>query len=278
MKLLIARLSIISLLVCVATIGAVADDSYVYPPGAEPFEYGDNFPPKLKTSSSYDRISVPDRALKRAYKTYQGTYLEADPIEAVNELRMFVLEKRLDKVRENLKWAIAQGWDEDFIDIFRRSIEWGDHIWHSDGAYVWTQSKIEESLSPHGSHKWVKRTLERVARKKRYAPAKYDYVQKRYLNSGADSYNTLIAMGILTDLGERNYEPAIQQLIENFMTGAHWLKHKGAAYFWFKRGEDLGFDLSPWRLRIEQLVSEQDHLWAQSFRDQGEVPQSWDLK
>lgn len=221
---------------------------------------------------------MPDLDLKRAYETYRGTYLRADPIKALNDLRLFTISKRLDKIRENLNWAIQQGWDKDFIDIFRRSIEWGDHIWHNDGAYAWKQSKIEEDRSPHDSHKWVRYWLESVARKKKYAPAEYEYVQKKFLNSESDGFDLKAARRNLSILGERNFEPAIQQLIENFITGAQWPKHAGAAYFWFKHGEDLGFDLSPWRPRIEQLVSEQDHLWAQSFRDQGEVPQSWDLK
>lgn len=275
------RIGIVFLVACVVTVGAVADDDYVYPPGAEPPPpeaytqplFGQPIPPHL-----YDEITVLDLDLKRAYDTYQGTYLEADPIEAVNDLRMFVLSKRLDKVRENLDWAITQGWDEDFIDIFRRSIEWGDHIWHSDGAYVWKQSKIEEDRSPHKSHNHVRFWLESVARDKQYTPAQYDYIQKEYLNPKAHFFDVKQARWMLSDLGARNFEPAIQQLIENFITGAQWPKHAGAAYFWFKHGEDLGFDLSPWRPRIEQLVSEQDHLWAQSFRDQGEVPQSWDLK
>ncbi len=274
----ITRIGVVALLTCVSAFGAAADDNYVYPPGAEPFDYGENFPPELKTPNLYDEISVPDRALISAYDEFKGTYLKADPILALNSLRMFVLRKRLDKVRENLNWAITQGWDEDFIDLFRRAIEWGDHIWHSDGAYVWAQSKIEEGRSPHKSHEDVKFWLESVARKKKYAPALYDYVQKENLNPKADIFDVERARTTLTDLGAQNYEPAIQQLIEYFMTGAHWPKHMGAAYFWFRRGEDLGLDLSPWRPRIEQFVSEQDRTWAQSFRDQGEVPEPWDFR
>lgn len=281
MKALITRIGIIVLTTCICASGAMADDNYVYPPGAEPPPlesytqpmFGQPIPPHL-----YDEISVPDRALKSAYAKYTGEYGKPDPIQAVNNLRMFVLRKRLDKVRENLDWAIKQGWDEDFTDILRRAIEWGDHIWHSDGAFVWAQSKIEEDRSPHNSHKHVKWVLEYVAIKKKYAPAEYDYVQKVNLNPKDQFFDVKRARSSLSDLGERNYEPAIQQLIENFISGDHWPKHLGAAYFWFKRGDELGLDLSPWRPRIEQLVSEQDRAWAQSFRDQGEIPQPWDFK
>lgn len=90
--------------IVMATSPAHADD-YVYPPGAEPPPpeaysqplFGQPIPPHL-----YDEITVPDLELKSAYNTYQGTYGNADPIEAVNNLRIFVLSKRLDKVRENL--------------------------------------------------------------------------------------------------------------------------------------------------------------------------------
>lgn len=276
----ITRIGIVALLTCVSAFGAMADDNYVYPPGAEPPPpeaytqplFGQPIPPHL-----YDEIRVPDPALKSAYDEFTGEYGKADPIMSLNSLRIFVLAKRLDKVRENLNWAIEQEWDEDFIDLLRRSIEWGDHIWHSDGAYVWAQSKIEEDRSPHDSHKRVKFWIESVARDKKYAPAQYDYIQKRILDPSSQFYDVERARTSLTDLGAQNFEPAIQQLIENFMIGDVWPQHFGAAYFWFKRGEGLGFDLSLWRSRIEQLVSEQDRTWAQSFRDQGEVPEPWDF-
>jgi hypothetical protein len=105
----VARIGIVALLTCVSAFGAVSDDSYVYPPGAEPFDYGDGFPPKLLKFKPYDEVDVPDFPLTSAYNDFMGTYLVSDPLEALNRHRMFVLDKRLDKVRENLDWAIAQG-------------------------------------------------------------------------------------------------------------------------------------------------------------------------
>lgn len=274
---LIARIGIVALLTCVSAFGAMADDNYVYPPGAEPFDYGDDFPPELLKSNPYDEVDVPDFSLTSAYNDFMGTYLDADPIEALNRLRMFVLDKRLDKVRENLDWAIAQGWDKDFTDLFRRVIEWGDHIWHSDGAYVWAQSKIEEDRSPHESHKRVKRTLEYVAIKKEYAPAIYDDTMKGNLNPESKYYSPLLGKYSLYEIADKGFEPALQQLLERHLTGHALEKDLGAAYYWLKRGEQFGFDLTPWRSRIEQQVSEQDRAWADKILTEGRYPHEPDF-
>ena len=228
---LIARIGIVALLTCVSAFGAMADDNYVYPPGVEPFDYGDDFSPELLKSNPYNEVDVPDFSLTSAYNDFMGTYLDPDPIEAVNGLRMFVLEKRLDRVSENLDWAIAQGCNKDFTDLFQRAIDWGDHIWHSDGDYVWAQSKIEEDMSLHESHKRVKRTLEYVAIKKEYAPAEYDYALKNYFNPESKSYNPLTGKYRLSETADKGFEPALQQLLERHLTGHALEKDLGAAYY-----------------------------------------------
>lgn len=274
----ITRIGIVALLTCVSAFGAMADDNYVYPPGAEPFDYGENYPPELPKFSPYDEVDVPDKTIRLAYKDFTGTSSKLDPIRALNELRTFVLDKRLDKVRENLDWAIAQGWDKGFIDLFRRAIEWGDHIWHSDGAYVWAQSKIEENLSPHDSHKRVKWSLERIAIKKEYAPAIFNYVMKEYFNPESTSYNPMLGRYRLSDIADKGFEPALQQLVERYLTGHVLKKHLGAAYYWLKRGEQFGFDLTPWRSRVEKQVSEQDRAWADKILTSGHYPRDKDFK
>jgi len=277
MKALITRIGIVALLVCICASGVMADDNYVYPPGAEPFDYGDDYPSELPKFSPFDEIDVPDKALKIAYNFFIGTSTRLDPIQSINELRKFALEKRLDKVRANLDWAINQGWDEDFIDMFRRSIEWGDHICHRDGAYVWAQSKIEEDRSPHDSHKWVKWSLERIARKKEYAPAIYDDAMKEYFNPESTSYSPMLGRYRLSNIADKGFEPALQQLLERHLTGHVLERDLGAAYYWLKRGEQFGFDVIPWRSRIEREVSEQDRVWAEKILSEERYPHEPDF-
>ena len=92
---LIARIGIVALLTCVSAFGAMADDNYVYPPGAEPFDYGDDFSPELLKSNPYNEVDVPDFSLTSAYNDFMGTYLDPDPIEAFNGQRVLGL-KHLD--------------------------------------------------------------------------------------------------------------------------------------------------------------------------------------
>jgi len=277
MKALITRIGIVALLVCIWASGAMADDNYVYPPGAEPYDYETDLPPEFKRPNLYDQVDVPDDALVSAYDEFKGTYSKADPVEAVNRLRLFVLDKRLDKVRGNLDWAIAQGWDEEFTDLFRRAIAWGDEIWHSKGAYVWAQSKVEEDRSPHESHKWVRQKMELIARKKKYAPAIYDDVLKDFFNPESKFYSPLLAKYSFYRIADKGFEPALQQLLERHLTGHVLERDLGAAYYWLKRGEQFGFDVTPWRSRIEREVSEQDRAWAEKILSEGRYPHEPDF-
>ena len=142
---------------------------------------------------------------------------------------------------------------------------------------MWAQSKIEEDRSPHESHERVKRTLKYVAIKKEYAPAIYDDTMKGNLNPESKYYSPLLGKYSLYEIANKEFEPALQQLLDRHFTGHALEKDLGAAYYWLKRGEQFGFDLTPWLSRIEQQVSEQDRIWADKTLTEGRYPHEPDF-
>jgi hypothetical protein len=44
------------------------------------------------------------------------------------------------------------------------------------------------------------------------------------------------------------------------------------------RGERFGFDLRPWRSRVENAASPRDRDWAEAFIEKGDRPYEWDMK
>ena len=256
---------------------AEADDGYVYPPGAAPSEK-DRRDAELGYPREYDRVPVPAWGMKFAYEAFIGDGKPVDPVKAMNELRIFALTHRLDKVRDNLAWAEGQGWDDDFLELFRQAITWADDLWQRDGAYAWEQAKIEAARGEHESFGRIAFFLRSVSWRKDFAPAKYDTAISRYFNRQSDGYNPSLGFSTLSELGDRGFEPAIQQLIERHLTGDDLIQHAGAAYYWLKRGDAFGFDLSPWRSRVERMASERDRSWAESFLKEGTYPGGWDFR
>ena len=83
MKISNARIGVVAFLTCVTAVGAMAGDNYVYPPGAEPPVYGEDFPLELMRPNPYDKINVPDFSLTSAYHDFMGTYLDLQSFKSL---------------------------------------------------------------------------------------------------------------------------------------------------------------------------------------------------
>jgi hypothetical protein len=102
---------------------------------------------------------------------------------------------------------------------------------------------------------------------------------RRYNERNPESkyYSPLLGKYSLYEITNKGFEPALQQLLERHFTGHALEKDLGAAYYWLKRGEQFGFDLTPWLSRIEQQVSEQDRAWADKTLTEGRYPHKPDF-
>ncbi len=278
------RLVILAVSVLFAPLTKAAEE-YTYPPGAEPPVAIPEFPGS--GVHRYDQVTVPDERLFEAHDAFTSRYIDHHPTNAANLLRLFALEARLDKVRDNLAWAVARDWDEDFLELFRQAIAWGDHIWHSDGAYVWEQAQAEsrratkitgnDLASSINSH--LASMLGGIAIRKGYQYAIYRDCIDRGLNA-EDAVFLGIGEGYLclSYVAYDGYELAVQELIERLLTGNVLPKHAGAAYFWFRFGERQGYDVNPWRSRVERAATEVDRSWADAFTAQDRFPKFRDLR
>ncbi len=202
----------------------------------------------------------------------------SDIITAFNLLRVHAIEAPFDFQKMQLDQAERRGWNPKFLEMLQKAIAWGQHMRQADGAYVWEQAKLEASAPERPIYRSVASALRLLSTRKAYPPAVFAFTQETLEDPEAPDFYPLHSLETLGSLAVWGMEAAFRDVIERHLTGDALPKHMGAAYYWLLKGEELGFDVNPWRSRVESQASDQDRAWATEIFLKGRYPNRWDFQ
>lgn len=199
------------------------------------------------------------------------------PLKAFNTLRTFSISVPRDALEPNLEYAEAHDWDPIFIKLFRNVITWADKLLAMSGAEVWAQVATESDPGLTYTDKSLPLYIRSIAIEKMHPPALHQYGLELLAKAG-DHPSPISAIARLEEAAHRHYEPSINKLIGILKTKKHFAEYRGATYYWFRRGELRGYDMTRWRSWVADNVTPQDRAWAKQYLDRKTYPPGWEYE
>ncbi len=218
---------------------------------------------------------IPDSSLEDARELFRGNLItRANPTEAREDVRLFVLHESPAWVRKNRAYALANGWEPAFIKVVDEMVSWVEDLRRGDPRRPYELAKQYEAdtKDPYGKH--VAFYLRYLAMDMGHPEAIFELAMQ-YIDDD-DGLDRRLAQDRLRDAGDRNYRPALKELIDRHLEARGFRPDPGVAYYWLKRAEAAGMDVAAEIAILEPTLSAADRKRAKDWLASGKYPESWD--
>lgn len=218
---------------------------------------------------------IPDLSFRQARQLYYGRMVtRAKPAEAREEVRIFVLYRSAARVRKNRAYAVANGWEPEFIEVLDEMVAWVEDLRRGDPRRPYELAKRYEADTKIRIAKYIASALKRLAVDMGHPEAMFERALKEM--DKKESFERHYGEDLLRALGDRNYRPALKELIDRHLEARGFRRDPGVAYYWLRRGDAVGMDVAAKIAALEQTLSAADRKRAEDWLASGEYPQSWD--
>ena len=218
---------------------------------------------------------LPDMFFRQARQLYYGRMVtRANPTQAREKVRLFVLHESPVRVRKNRAYAVANGWEPEFIKILDEMVDWLEDLRRGDPRRPYELAKRYEADTKNRYGKSVAFHLRYLAVDMGHPEAMFElalqYIDKK------DRTERHYGQDLLRDVGDRNYRPALKELIDRHLEARGFRPDPGVAYYWIKRAQAAGMDVAAEIAILEPTLSASDRKRAEGWLASGEYPASLD--
>ena len=218
---------------------------------------------------------IPDLSFRQARQLYYGRIVaRANPTEAREEVRLFVLYEDAARVRKNRAYAVANGWEPEFIKVVDEMVAWVEDLRRGDPRRPYELAKQYEADTKIRIAKYIASALKGLAVDMGHPEAIFELAMQ-YIDDD-DGLDRRLAQDRLRDAGDRNYRPALKELIDRHLEARGFRPDSGVAYYWLKRAQAAGMDVAEKIAALEPTMTAADRKRAKDWLASGKYPESWD--
>ena len=257
MKIFIARLSIISLLICATTIGAVADDNYVYPLD---FNISEFEIVRLIISTKADKVINANGLIDASRDKRRLDFFNRKIETALQQFNGYPPIKSYQRARHRLRLAfIGIGSNEliylrrqefsiletpaRFLKLYDKVALWAEKIILMDGAEIFHFHKYYKLSRGGYRHREIAKRLFELAVKKNHPAALWERFYDYLLKSKGEPH-ACSAERILKKLYTLGDHKAVLELARRYKDGDRFANDRAWAVYWYAKalllkGEDI---------------------------------------
>ncbi len=217
---------------------------------------------------------LPDMSFRQARDLYYGRMLKrANPMEAREEVRLFVLYEDAARVQKNRAYAVANGWEPTFIKVVDEMAAWVEDLRRGDPRRPYELAKRYEADTKIRLAKYIASALKGLAVDMDYPKAIFESAQK-YIDD-EERHRRNLARHRLRVLGDRNFRPALKELINRHLEARGFPSDPGMIHYWLRRADAVGMDVAAKIAVLEPTLSTANRKRAEDWLASGEYPEVW---